>query len=89
MLDDVRRKLLAALLGGNVEPFDEQRRTGALRYVVMRATCARQVMVTLVTARAVWPEAQSVAQALAAACPAVVSVVLNVNESAGNAIFGK
>ena len=89
VLDDVRRKLLAALLGGNVEPFDEQRRTGALRYVVMRATCARQVMVTLVTARAVWPEAQSVAQALAAACPAVVSVVLNVNESAGNAIFGK
>ena len=88
VLDEARQGLLGVLVGKNIEPFDERRRTSALRYGVMRATEVGQVMVTLVVARPDWPEAQAVADALAAACPAVASVVLNVNATAGNRIFG-
>jgi 23S rRNA (uracil1939-C5)-methyltransferase len=87
-LDKVAAALFAVLLDKAVEPFDEIRRTSVLRYVVMRATGVGRVMVTLVSARPDWRQAQEVADALVAACPAVVSVVLNVNASAGNAIFG-
>ena len=88
VLDEAAAALLAILRAKAVEPFDETRRTSALRYVVMRATGAGQVMVTMVSARTDWRQAEEVADALAAACPAVVSVVLNVNAGAGNAIFG-
>jgi 23S rRNA (uracil1939-C5)-methyltransferase len=87
-LDQVREALLALLRAKAVEPFDERRRTGLLRYVVMHATRAGRVLVTLVAARSDWPGASEVAAALAAACPAVAGVVLNVNPSTGNRILG-
>jgi 23S rRNA (uracil1939-C5)-methyltransferase len=89
VLDEARQALLAVLTEKAVEPFDEIRRTGVLRYGVLRATALGQVMVTLVTVRADWGDARAVAVALRQRCPAVTSVVLNVNESAGNALFGE
>jgi 23S rRNA (uracil1939-C5)-methyltransferase len=88
VLEEVRARVLALLLDKRVEPFDEHRRTGALRYVVMRATAAGRVLVALVSARADWPEASPIARELAASCPAVAGVVLNVNPTTGNRIFG-
>jgi 23S rRNA (uracil1939-C5)-methyltransferase len=72
-----------------VEPFHEIRRTGVLRYVLMRANGLGKVLVTLVSARADWPQAQALAQSLAATCPAVCGVVLNVNASTGNVLLGE
>ena len=89
VLDEVRQALLAVLTEKAVEPFDETRRIGVFRYGVLRATASGQVMATLVTARSDWEDAESVALALCQRCPAVTSVVLNVNESAGNALFGE
>ena len=89
VLDDARRALLDVLIEHGVPPFDEVLRTGMLRYGVLRATASGQVMATLVTARAEWADAAAVAGALARRCPAVTSVVLNVNDSAGNALFGE
>jgi 23S rRNA (uracil1939-C5)-methyltransferase len=89
VLDDARQALLAALIENVVEPFDEILRTGVLRYAVLRATAAGQVMATLVSARAEWPAAEAVAVALCQRCPAVNSVILNVNAGAGNALFGE
>ena len=88
VLDEVRRVLLEVLVAEQVEPFDEVRRTALLRYAVMRATAAGQVMVTLVAARPDWERAQAIADRLANQCPAVASVLLNVNATAGNRIFG-
>ena len=88
ILDEVRGALLAVLIEQGVEPFDEIRRTGVLRYGLLRATAAGQVMVTLVTAQSDWQDAQAVAEALCRRCAAVSSVILNVNESSGNALFG-
>ncbi|HEY5284468.1 MAG TPA: hypothetical protein VIM14_16885, partial [Polyangia bacterium] len=89
ILDEVRRALLAVLVEQGVEPFDEIRRTGVLRYGLLRATAAGQVMVTLVTAQSDWADAQAVAAALCQRCSAVSSVILNVNASSGNALFGE
>jgi len=88
VLDEVRRVLLETLAARNVEPFAEQRRTGILRYVVARANAAGKVMVTLVAARRGWTEASAIAADLVAGCPAVGSVLLNVNPTGGNRIFG-
>jgi 23S rRNA (uracil1939-C5)-methyltransferase len=81
--------VLAILIEQGVEPFDEHLRTGVLRYAVLRATALGQVMVTLVTARSEWAPAEAVARALCQRCPVVTSVVLNVNESTGNVLFGE
>jgi 23S rRNA (uracil1939-C5)-methyltransferase len=89
VLDDARQGLLAVLMENAVEPFDEVLRTGVLRYGVLRATAAGQVMATLVAARDQWPAAEAVAAALCQRCPAVTSVILNVNVSLGNALFGE
>jgi 23S rRNA (uracil1939-C5)-methyltransferase len=88
VLEQVRQALLDLLVRKGIEPFDEQRRTSALRYVVMRATHAGQVMVTLVAARPDWPPAQEIAEGLVAGCAPVVSVVLNLNATTGNRVFG-
>jgi 23S rRNA (uracil1939-C5)-methyltransferase len=88
VLDETRAVLLAVLRAAAVEPFDEIRRTGALRYAVLRATSENAVIVTLVSARSDWAQAESVAAALAKAWPAVKSVVLNVNRTSGNVLFG-
>ena len=89
VLDEARQALLTVLTEKAVEPFDEIRRTGLLRYAVLRATALGQVMVTLVTVRSDWGDAKAVAADLCRRCPAVTSVVLNVNESSGNALFGE
>jgi len=49
-------------------------RTGLLRYVVLRANADGKVLVALVTGRESWPEAESLARELAAACPAALAL---------------
>jgi 23S rRNA (uracil1939-C5)-methyltransferase len=87
-LSQVRDALLPILVEQQVAPFDEVKRTGLLRYVIMRATAAGRVLVTLVTARADWPQAHAIAATLVARCPLVCGVIHNVNPSTGNALFG-
>jgi 23S rRNA (uracil1939-C5)-methyltransferase len=89
VLDEARGVLLATLIERSVEPFDEIRRTGVLRYAILRATASGHLMATLVVARRGWPDAAAIAETLRDRCPAVVSVVLNVNAGAGNALFGE
>ncbi len=88
IVEATRQAVLAILVENAVAPFDEIRRTGVLRYVVVRATASQAVLVTLVAARGDWPEAERVAEALARACPVVAGVVLNLNPSTGNTVFG-
>jgi 23S rRNA (uracil1939-C5)-methyltransferase len=88
VLDQTAGALLALLAARAVAPFDEQRRTGIVRYVVLRANAAGQVLVTLVVGRGDWADAPALAQALMAAVPAVAGVVEHLNADPGNAIFG-
>jgi 23S rRNA (uracil1939-C5)-methyltransferase len=86
--DEVAAKLRELLLQAGIAPYDERNRTGLLRYVVVRTNAQAQVLVALVTARPEFPQGPALAQALAQAIPAVVTVVHNVNDSTGNVIFG-
>ncbi len=87
-LDDVARTLREVLDAAGVAPFDERRRTGTLRYVVLRASAAGEVLATLVTARRDLPGGEALAARLRALRPEVVGVVQNVNAAAGNFLFG-
>lgn len=87
-LDDVASALRQVLDGHGVSPYDEQRLTGSLRYVVLRASADGEVLVVLVTASEVFPDGAAVAAALQARRPEVRGVVQNVNPSRGNALFG-
>jgi 23S rRNA (uracil1939-C5)-methyltransferase len=89
VLVEVAAALHKLLLEQEVECFNEVQRTGMLRYVLMRANAQGKVLVTLVSARAPWPQAQALANALAVACPGVCGVVHNVNASTGNVLLGK
>jgi 23S rRNA (uracil1939-C5)-methyltransferase len=86
-VDQVAGCLRQLLEAQDVIPFDEQQRTGDLRYAVIRASAAEEVLVTLVAARA-WDGAGLVAKALRAADARVCGVVLNVNGAPGNVLYG-
>jgi len=88
-LAEVAAALLTVLVQHAVAPFDEVRRTGLLRYAILRANADGKVLVTLVTCHESWPQAETIARALAAACPAVLGIVHNVNSASGNALFGE
>jgi 23S rRNA (uracil1939-C5)-methyltransferase len=88
-LAEVAAALLTLLIKHAVAPFDEIRRAGLLRYVVARANAEGKVLVTLVTGRESWSQAETLARELAAACPAVLGVVHNINRTRGNALFGE
>lgn len=87
-LDAVAGKLRELLDAAGVRPFDERRRTGSLRYAVLRASHEGRVLVTLITPRPELPEGAALARALRAAFPEVAGVVHNFNPTAGNALFG-
>jgi 23S rRNA (uracil1939-C5)-methyltransferase len=88
-LAEVAAALLTLLTQHAVAPFDEIRRIGLLRHLGLRANAEGKVLVTLVTGQEGWPQAESFARELAAACPAVLGVVHNINRASGNAIFGE
>jgi 23S rRNA (uracil1939-C5)-methyltransferase len=87
-LDAVAATLRDLLAAQGIQPYDEVRLRGTLRYVVLRANADGAVLVTLVTATDDLPEADALVSALRAAHPVIAGVVQNVNPSRGNAIFG-
>ena len=88
-LAEVAGALLTLLVKHAVAPFDEIRRTGLLRYAILRANADGKVLVALVAGREGWPQAESLARELAATCPAVLGVVHNINSASGNAFWGE
>ena len=87
-LDDVASALRDLLGQHGVVPYDERRLTGTLRYVILRASAAGDVLAVLVTASEAFPAGAAIAAALRARRPEVRGVVQNINPSRGNALFG-
>jgi 23S rRNA (uracil1939-C5)-methyltransferase len=85
-LDAVAAELRALIDSAAVEIYDERTLAGRLRYAVLRANHAGQVLCTLVVARPL-PGGPELAERLRAARPEVVGVVEHQNKSCGNAIF--
>jgi 23S rRNA (uracil-5-)-methyltransferase RumA len=88
-IDAVARAALKRLEAERLPAYDERRRTGELRYLVVRASADGELLVVVVAAAArSRPALVRAARAIRAAYPAVVGVVLNVNTTTGGAIFG-
>lgn len=72
-----------------VEPYDEDRQIGFLRYVVIRVGHeSSEILVTLVTAKNAFPGAKNFCHELVRRCPQITTIVQNVNPQVTNAILG-
>lgn len=70
-----------------VPTYDERRRTGWLRYVIVRVGAERRVQLVLVVRDRGYAGERELAQALTG-LRGVIGVVLNLNDDPGNALFG-
>ena len=68
--------------------FDEDKRTGLLRHVVLRCSRKGQVLVTLVTPGPELPGSRNFCAALRKKAPWVVSIVQNINPTRSSAVLG-
>ena len=68
--------------------FDEDKRTGLLRHVVLRCSRKGQVLVTLVTPGPELPGSRNFCAALRKKAPWVVSIVQNINPTLRSAVLG-
>lgn len=95
MLEDLRadriiQTVFALLESFKIRVYDEDRRTGFLRYVQVRTVRGtRQVMVTLVTAEAVFPQAKKFVNALVKRHPEITTVVQNINDKQTTMVLGE
>ena len=94
MLEDLRadriiQTVFALMESFKIRVYDEDRGTGFLRYVQVRtARGTRQVMVTLVTAEAVFPPAKKFVNALIKRHPEITTVVQNINDKHTTMVLG-
>lgn len=95
MLEDLRadriiQTVFALMESFKIRVYDEDRRTGFLRYVQVRtARGTRRVMVTLVTAEAVFPQAKKFVNALVKRHPEITTVVQNINDKQTTMVLGE
>ena len=86
LLEDLRadriiQTVFALMESFKIRVYDEDRKTGFLRYVQVRtARGTKQVMVTLVTAEAIFPPAKKFVNALIKRHPEITTVVQNIND---------
>ena len=74
----------------DLKPYDEQEKTGIIRnLVVRRGHYSGEIMVILVTTRPKIFRVEQLMERLTEAFPAIKSIMQNINDQPGNAIFGK
>ena len=88
-LDEAIAAVRTAAAACRYEPFNEDRRTGLIRHVLVRHSRATgQVLVCLVTAQAALPGSKAFVAKLRQLCPAVSTVVQNINPRHSSAVLG-
>jgi 23S rRNA (uracil1939-C5)-methyltransferase len=88
--DRIIQTVFALAESFKIRVYDEDRGTGLLRYVQVRtARGTRQVMVTLVTADAVFPPAKKFVNALIKRHPEITTVVQNINDKQTTMVLGE
>lgn len=74
----------------DLKPYDEQEKTGLIRnLVIRRGHYSEEIMVILVTTRPKIFRVEQLMERLTEAFPAIKSIMQNINDQPGNAIFGK
>ena len=73
-----------------LEPYDEDAGTGFLRHAVVRVGhTSGEILVTLVTNGSEFPASKAFCRELVRRCPAITTIVQNVNERQTNVILGE
>lgn len=89
VLNEIGGFLCAFFAKHHILPYSEQTGKGLVRHIFLRRGAhSGQILVCLVCTRPRLPHSDELVQALTAAFPAVVSIVLNVNPQKTNVILG-
>lgn len=83
------RVLRGLLSDARIKAYDEDRKTGLIRFVQVRyAERTKQALVTIVTSQPVFDAGQEIARQLMERCPDVRTVVQNINPRSTSAVLG-
>lgn len=83
------RVLRGLLSDAGIKAYDEDRKTGLIRFVQVRyAERTRQALVTIVTSQPVFDAGKEIALRLMERCPDVKTVVQNINTRENSAVLG-
>jgi len=87
--DAIVQSILSLIPSFKIEPYDEDRGTGTLRYVQVRtAHATHQIMVTLVTSDAIFPSKNNFVTALRKLQPEITTIIQNINGRTDSMILG-
>lgn len=88
--NQLMRMIRALLSEHNVSIYDEKRKEGLLRHVIIRVGyTSREVMVVFVTNGKKFKQAKAIIKQMVEAVPNIKSVIQNINETHSNVIMGK
>lgn len=88
--DDIAASILELMARFRIEPYDERRRRGFLRHVLIRTDHdVREILVTLVCTSDVFPSRKAFISELIRRHPAIRTVALNVNRRQTSVVLGK
>lgn len=89
VLDDAVRAVRQAAGEFHYAPYDEDRRTGLIRHVLVRHSLVRdEVLAVLVTASPILPGARAFAGRVQQLCPRITTVIQNINPRSTSAVLG-
>lgn len=88
--DAIIQTIVALMEKLRIEPYDEKRRSGILRHVLLRyGMASKQVMVVLVVQQTVFPARKQFVTALLQAHPEITTIVQNVNTRKTSVVLGE
>ena len=89
ILDKAVEAVRRAVSDCKYQPYDEDRRTGLIRHVLVRHSLTTdEVMAVLVTASPVLPGAKAFVKKVRELCPNITTIVQNVNARSTSAVLG-
>ena len=90
VMDEIVHKIVQLMAQFRIEPYEEDRRRGFLRHVLLRkGTVTEEIMVVLVCAGTVFPGRKSFVQALSKSFPQVKTIIQNVNTRKTSVVLGE
>lgn len=88
-LDEAVRAVRKAARICKYKPYDEDRKTGLIRHVLVRhSLLTDEVLVVLITAAPILPRAKAFVKKVRELCPKVTTIVQNINPRSTSAVLG-
>lgn len=83
-------KLREAINNSNVVPYDETKKTGDLRHVLIKVVeNGKHALIVLVSTKAHFPGREEIVKSLLELAPIIIGVIVNINSEHTNRVLGK